>query len=404
MNVDDISASAQTFSCASGMTILFVPVIFFLLILLSWAENRRQALCIALSYFLVGVSLGEINIESNIVAILGIIVCGSLFGILMRLIEKDKRRLALLVTVMILVYIYISNMTSKLFPMLFIEGILSLAITVMLLKLLTKLTNKMVLVSSILLLPLSLLIYGGMFIGMGAGHRVREEARKLGYTDMRLYRRDCDELRLKEELQEQREMISKYYQETGTYPSVLNEEIWFIWDDIPGEGDKLLKLFLEKVLMKTKFQLERGLKRKIELKTNWVKDADIKKNNDNKTITVTKEGSLIVLKLKKKINQVNVDFGDELGNEYGHHYGYSIKEENGKIYVYSTLNKLPDISPPETSHPDSNKAFIIRTKPNQKIQSNQITDKGGWIYSPDSGDIRINCNHKDSKGVPYYEW
>jgi len=141
LNVDDISASAQTFSCASGMTILFVPVIFFLLILLSWAENRRQALCIALSYFLVGVSLGEINIESNIVAILGIIVCGSLFGILMRLIEKDKRRLALLVTVMILVYIYISNMTSKLFPMLFIEGILSLAITVMLLKLLTKLCN-----------------------------------------------------------------------------------------------------------------------------------------------------------------------------------------------------------------------------------------------------------------------
>jgi len=55
-------------------------------------------------------------------------------------------------------------------------------------------------------------------------------------------------------------------------------------------------------------------------------------------------------------------------------------------------------------HPDLNKVFIASTKPNQKIQPDQITDEGGWIYSPDSGDIRINCSHKDSKGVSYYEW
>jgi len=52
----------------------------------------------------------------------------------------------------------------------------------------------------------------------------------------------------------------------------------------------------------------------------------------------------------------------------------------------------------------SYKYLIVKIKPNQKIQPDQITDKGGWIYSPDSGDIRINCSHKDNKGVPYYEW
>lgn len=31
-----------------------------------------------------------------------------------------------------------------------------------------------------------------------------------------------------------------------------------------------------------------------------------------------------------------------------------------------------------------------------EITQNQINDKGGWIYSPDSGDIRVNCNHRDS--------
>ncbi|MDI6734804.1 MAG: hypothetical protein QME42_01200 [bacterium] len=55
-------------------------------------------------------------------------------------------------------------------------------------------------------------------------------------------------------------------------------------------------------------------------------------------------------------------------------------------------------------HVDSNTILIINTKPNQKIQPHQITDKGGWIYSSNSGDIRINCNHKDSKGVYYFEY
>lgn len=60
--------------------------------------------------------------------------------------------------------------------------------------------------------------------------------------------------------------------------------------------------------------------------------------------------------------------------------------------------------PRKIGHPDFNKILTIRTRADQKIQSAQITDEGGWIYSPDSGDIRINCSHKDSKGVSYYEW
>jgi hypothetical protein len=50
------------------------------------------------------------------------------------------------------------------------------------------------------------------------------------------------------------------------------------------------------------------------------------------------------------------------------------------------------------------KLDVVSTSPNQKIQPHQITDEGGWIYSSDSGDIRINCSLCDSKGIPYSSW
>jgi hypothetical protein len=58
----------------------------------------------------------------------------------------------------------------------------------------------------------------------------------------------------------------------------------------------------------------------------------------------------------------------------------------------------------EISHIDSNEVLIVSTEPGQKIQPEQITDEGGWIYNPSNGDIRINCSHKDLNGIPYYEW
>lgn len=43
-------------------------------------------------------------------------------------------------------------------------------------------------------------------------------------------------------------------------------------------------------------------------------------------------------------------------------------------------------------------------------QSNKIKigkfedDTGGWIYDPETGEIRINCDHLDTKGVKYSKW
>ncbi|MEW6104248.1 MAG: hypothetical protein AB1630_10645 [bacterium] len=88
----------------------------------------------------------------------------------------------------------------------------------------------------------------------------------------------------------------------------------------------------------------------------------------------------------------------------------SYYEKNGKypieLYGFSIFTQdFPRaLLPRNIAHPDSNKVLIIHTKPNQKIQPSQITDEGGWIYSSNSGDIRINCSHKDSKGVYYYKW
>ncbi|MDI6736563.1 MAG: type II secretion system protein [bacterium] len=38
-----------------------------------------------------------------------------------------------------------------------------------------------------------------------------------------------------------------------------------------------------------------------------------------------------------------------------------------------------------------------------EIAQNQITDYGGWIYSSNGGDVRVNCNHRDSNSFnnPY---
>ena len=32
-----------------------------------------------------------------------------------------------------------------------------------------------------------------------------------------------------------------------------------------------------------------------------------------------------------------------------------------------------------------------------------MTDKGGWVYSPNNGECRINCIHKDRSGEIYGE-
>jgi len=312
--------------------IFFYPIIFFLLILLL-AENRKLVTWITVGYILIEISSYFLDAISPILYL-------TLFIILMR---KFKN-----------------------------SGVLPL---------------------------LGLLILSVVFGTFGRACLVdmdinfgRKMAKHLGYADLRLYFRDDEQSisqkRLKN-LQKIRAVIDKYYQENGVYPPILDNQIyteysyWFVWEDVPGNGNKLLVNFLEK-----------------NFKIDWVKNAEIKKRSDNKSIMVRKGRNLITLQLKE--GGISVKVGDEQS------WKYPTKERNGKLYVYTCLySSWPNafLGFSEGGYAWSNDIIIIHTNPNQKkIQPSQITNENGLIYSPDSGDIRINCNHKDSKGVPYYEW
>ncbi len=95
---------------------------------------------------------------------------------------------------------------------------------------------------------------------------------------------------------------------------------------------------------------------------------------------------------KKNLNKIRL----AIDNYYEENKAYPSKL-NEEVSFWVLL-------PRKIDHPDSNRIIYVATNPNQEIQPDQITDEGGWIYSPNSGNIRINCSHKDSIGVPYYEW
>ena len=116
------------------------------------------------------------------------------------------------------------------------------------------------------------------------------------------------------------------------------------------------------------------------------------------------ESKDLIEKAREKTTKKNLKNIREAISVYYKNNGVYPTELKDQIFVKDTTDFPKAILQRKIDHSNSNKLLIVHTKPNQKIQLDQITDKGGWIYSPDSGDIRINCNHKDSKGVPYYEW
>ena len=188
-----------------------------------------------------------------------------------------------------------------------------------------------------------------------------------------------------EDLQTIRRVIENYHQENRKYPLRIDDKIfhtycyWFKWNNIPDKDNERLIKYLEE-----------------ELKIRWIKNPKIEKRNNNSIIMVTDNKNVIVFKLNEEADYSIII---ELNNKRIDHE-YIRRKDDWKVGL-SFIPISPIFLP---NHPRSNKIVYAKTKPNQKIQLSQITDEGGWIYSPDIGDIRINCSHKDSKGVPYYEW
>jgi hypothetical protein len=83
----------------------------------------------------------------------------------------------------------------------------------------------------------------------------------------------------------------------------------FSWDDIPGKDSRQFLNHLEKCA-----------------KIDWVKNAEIKKDSTNKTITVTDGTHSLTLKIE---NVAVLYLGD------GETYEYDVKREEGKTTIYS---------------------------------------------------------------------
>jgi len=90
----------------------------------------------------------------------------------------------------------------------------------------------------------------------------------------------------------------------------------FRWDDVPGKDSKRLLKFL-----------------KDDLKIGWAENAKIKKSDDSKAISFTKESNTLTFKLngeeKKAILELCV----------GETYEYILKEENGNLKIYEKSNE-----------------------------------------------------------------
>jgi hypothetical protein len=128
------------------------------------------------------------------------------------------------------------------------------------------------------------------------------------------------------------------------YERYLKPEYLFSWNDVPGSDSERLIDYLVKTL-----------------EIDWAKDAEIKKSEDGKAITITKESNSLELKLNEREDRVILKTNSVKT------YGYIVKKENGRLNLYKIYEELK-------------KNF---RKKNKKISDNatifEIKDKEGKI-------------------------
>lgn len=90
----------------------------------------------------------------------------------------------------------------------------------------------------------------------------------------------------------------------------------FSWNDLPGKDNA---------------QIIKHLRDNMNMR--WVKNPEIRKSNDGKHITVTKGKNSIIFKLNEEESRVSLEINGE------RIYKYILKEENGKLNIYSDNNK-----------------------------------------------------------------
>ncbi|MFH1562720.1 MAG: type II secretion system protein [Nitrospirota bacterium] len=80
---------------------------------------------------------------------------------------------------------------------------------------------------------------------------------------------------------------------------------------------------------------------------------------------------------------------------------FTIGEETFPAFIPIYIKKIPKATlqrpnpHPHTPEYEEHVEYVA-TEIYGEISQNQINDSAGWIYSSTGGDVRINCNHRDS--------
>jgi len=99
-----------------------------------------------------------------------------------------------------------------------------------------------------------------------------------------------------------------------TKKNLFGEIFWFSWNDVSGKDSERLLKFL-----------------KDNLKIEWTENAEIKKSDGDKAITITKENNSLTIKFNKEENKAILKINDE------ETYEYILKEEDGKLNIYDEM-------------------------------------------------------------------
>lgn len=76
---------------------------------------------------------------------------------------------------------------------------------------------------------------------------------------------------------------------------------------------------------------------------------------------------------------------------------WSNGDEFFPAFIPTYIQRIPKATLQRSiKHANKDDIEYVTTEVYGQITQEQITDKGGWIYSSNTGDLRVNCNHKDS--------
>ena len=113
--------------------------------------------------------------------------------------------------------------------------------------------------------------------------------------------------------------------EEGKEVEVIDKRYLFSWNDVPEKDSEKRRLI--------NFLVQNPQRRQKD--ADWIKNAEIEKTDENKTIKVIDKENSIILKRNEEENKVTLQ---EIRGKKTYEFGFTLKgkEENGKLNIYDT--------------------------------------------------------------------